>query len=109
QPAPLPQPEPEEFHGAPEVDSLTVRLHTLANAFEAFGDNSAHPRDLAQHAKFKEAVASLADTSVPVETVLQYAVGANWGLSCAALVALAQRDDGMDVADQVVENFRTMR
>ncbi len=108
-PTPAPEPQPEEFHGAPEVSSLTVRLHALANEFEAFGDNSAHPRDLAQHAKFKEAVALMADYDVSTETVLQYATGANWGLSCAALVALGQRDDGMDVAVEVVDNFRTMR
>src|SRR5262249_17296991 len=92
----------------PEVSSLTVKLHALASEFEAFGDNSAHPRDLAAHAKFKEAVALLVAED-DVVTVLQYAIGANWGLSCAGLAALAQRMHGDIVADGVVGQFRNMR
>ena len=109
EPAPTPESEPEPFAGAPEVSSLTVKLHSLASDFEAFGDNSAHPRDLAQHAQFKEAVALLVDLAVPVETVQQYATGANWGLSCAALVALAQRDDGGEIAGEIADQFGQLR
>src|SRR5262249_25103998 len=70
---------------------------------------SAHPRDLAQHAKFKEAVAILVDPEVLVDTVQQYATGANWGLSCAALTALGERDDGGDVAQEIVDQFSSLR
>lgn len=104
-----PEPQPQELHDAPAADTLVVDLHALANEFEAFGDNTAHPRDLAAHGKFKEAVALLADESVSVETVLQYATGANWGLSCAGLVALGKRDDGYAVADDVADSFRVLR
>ena len=104
-----PEPEPEPFAGAPEVSSLTVKLHALAADFEAFGDNSAHPRDLAQHGQFKEAVDLLADANVAIETVQQYATGANWGLSCAALVALARRDDSGEIANEIAGEFGRMR
>lgn len=108
-PTSRPGPPEDDTHREPEASSLTVKLHMLADEFEAFGDNSAHPRDLAAHAKFKEAVALLVLPDVDIDTVLQYATGANWGLSCAALAALAERDDGGEVADEVVEQFSNMR
>ena len=42
----------------------------------------------------------------PLDTVLQYALGANWALASAALAALKQRADGGQVVDDIVAPLR---
>jgi ATP-dependent Clp protease ATP-binding subunit ClpC len=83
--------------------SLAAELHALENAFAPFGASSAHPRELVDHPQFTQAVALLFD--VPLETVMQYALGANWALSCAGLAALNERGDGVQVVDRVLAHF----
>ena len=85
--------------------SLAARLHELEASFAPFSNSSAHPRELTEHPEFKQAARALADPSVPLDVVLQYAHGANWGLSCAAFAALAQRNDRSEALDQVVTQF----
>ena len=53
-----------------------------------FASNAAHPSALKAHPQFEEAVRLLAQTSVPLESVLQYVEGANWGLACAGLASV---------------------
>src|SRR5262245_45008885 len=77
---------------------LAAQLHQLESALAGFAANTAHPRELRETAEFGRASALLADNAVPLETVMQYAHGANWVLSCAALVALAERNDSAGVA-----------
>src|SRR5437016_6035827 len=55
--------------------------------------------------EFKQAARALADPAVPLDVVLQYAHGANWGLSCTAFAALARRNDRSEALDQVVTQF----
>ncbi len=86
-------------------DSLTARLHRLESSFAPFASASAHPRELAEHAQFKEAAELLADPSVPLETLMEYVRGANWALSCAALAALEQREDRGQALGQAIEHF----
>ena len=90
---------------APEANTLTTRLHMLESAYAPFGASSAHPRELAEHPQFKEAVDLLEDRFVPMSTVLQYALGANWGLACAALAAMPGRFDADESIDEVVAHF----
>ncbi len=85
--------------------SLAQHLHELEGAIASFGSSSAHPGELSQHAEFKRAASLLADHTVPLATVLQYALGANWALSCAGLAALSAREDREQAADQVSAHF----
>jgi ATP-dependent Clp protease ATP-binding subunit ClpC len=84
---------PEVLPSVSDTNALTTRLHELENSYAAFASNAAHPSALNANPQFEEAVRLLAQTSVPLKTVLQYAEGANWGLACAALAALKQRSD----------------
>jgi ATP-dependent Clp protease ATP-binding subunit ClpC len=84
---------------------LAGQLHQLESALAAFAANTAHPRELCETAEFRHAIGLLADKAVPLETVMQYAHGANWVLSCAALAALPERQDRASVVDQVIANF----
>ncbi|MFL6797817.1 MAG: AAA family ATPase [Xanthobacteraceae bacterium] len=85
--------------------SLAPELHGLENVFAPFGQSTAHPRELAEHPAFEKAVALLAEPGVSLGTVMQYALGANWALSCAGLAALARREDRNDAVDQVLAHF----
>src|SRR5262245_8508492 len=91
--------------GESESSALASRLHQLEAAFSPFSNSSAHPRELGDNAEFRQAAALLAEPAVPLEIVLQYAHGANWGLSCAAFAALRQRPDRDEALDQVVVQF----
>ena len=97
--------EPAAKPAAPVEESLTARLHRLEGAFSAGASNLAHPRELEDHAAFREAVALLQGASVPLETVMQYANGANWALACAALAALGKRGDVHTKIDEVQAQF----
>ncbi len=83
-------------------DTFTKRLYGLAEQFDAFANASAHPRELADHAAFKQAADLLAGPEVSLQTVLQYAQGTNWAIACAALAALSLRADGGGAVDRVV-------
>jgi ATP-dependent Clp protease ATP-binding subunit ClpC len=85
--------------------SLSERLHALESEFASFAHDSAHPRELVDHAPFKRTVDLLADPAVSLETVLQYAQGVNWLLACAALAALRWRADNARALDQVLAHF----
>lgn len=84
---------------------LTVTLRKLESTFLPSADNAAHPREFLDEPSFREAAALLGGEAVPLKTVLQYALGVNWGLSCAALAALAGRRDSADAQQQVLAAF----
>ena len=90
---------------APPAEPLATRLQQLESEFGATASNSAHPRELAELPQFLEAVELLRSAAVPLDTVLQYALGANWGLACAALRALKNRPDGARVVNEVATHF----
>ena len=113
-PLQLPKPdappaEPPASNPAPTdtaaAESLTQRLHALEAVFGPLASNYAHPRELEDHKEFAEAVGLLESPSVSLETVKQYALGANWPLACVALAALRTRSDGSEIADDVVAHF----
>jgi ATP-dependent Clp protease ATP-binding subunit ClpC len=86
QPAAAPAP-------APPAETLSARLHALAAAITSFAESAAHPRELEDHAEFRQAVSLLASPDIELGVVLQYATGANWTLSCVGQEALAVRPD----------------
>ncbi|MDZ4738417.1 MAG: AAA family ATPase [Alphaproteobacteria bacterium] len=103
----LPAPSPVVVEVADEP--LSAKLYRLSQPLEAFGDNSAHPSEIADRAEFNDAVALLCGEDVSLDTVTQYALGANWTMACAALAALRQRSDGDEASFQVVGHFGRMR
>jgi ATP-dependent Clp protease ATP-binding subunit ClpC len=88
-----------------EDEGLGARLHRLEAVFAPSASTAAHPRELADQPTFQEAVRLLEAKSVTLETALQYATGANWGLACAALAALGKRADGKWGVDEVLASF----
>jgi hypothetical protein len=76
---------------APEDPS--ARFQALGAALSGAGDASSHPRDLASNATFREAVAILVSTDVPIGVVTDYATGANWMPAAVACAALCERAD----------------
>ncbi len=93
---------------ATDRDALPARLHELESGFVSFGSNAAHPSALLSHAQFQETVGLLASPDIPLDTVLQYAEGANWGLSCAAFAALKQRADRSEAVERVVRHCENL-
>jgi ATP-dependent Clp protease ATP-binding subunit ClpC len=73
--------------------SPSVQLQNLTGQLDAVGEASAHPRDLADNAVFRQAVAIFAAQDVPIKLVTDYIGGANWMLSTAACAALCARAD----------------
>ncbi|MBO0739989.1 MAG: ATP-dependent Clp protease ATP-binding subunit [Hyphomicrobiaceae bacterium] len=85
--------------------SLSARLHGLEAVYAPLASNLAHPRELEDQPQFREAVRLLQDPEVPVDIVMQYALGANWPLACAALAALNCRADRSERSGEVVAHF----
>ena len=85
--------------------TLAARLHRLEATFVDNTASYAHPRELEEQSGFNGAARLLADTTVSLEVVGQYALGSNWALSCAALAALAQRRDGAQLAQTISSEF----
>ncbi len=88
--------------------SLSARLHSLEAVYAPLASNLAHPRELEDQPQFREAVTLLADPEVPLDTVMQYALGANWPLACAALAALTRRADRAERSGEVVAHFEKL-
>ncbi len=86
-------------------EPLSARLQELESVFSPTTHSAAHPRELMEQPQFLEAVALLKAPGVSLDTVLQYALGANWALASAALAALKQRADGGQVVDDIVKHF----
>ena len=93
---------------AAAATSLSTRLHALEAVFSPLASNLAHPRELEDQPQFAEAVRLLEDPAVPLDTVMQYALGANWPLACAGLAALRRRADRSERSDQVVAHFEKL-
>jgi ATP-dependent Clp protease ATP-binding subunit ClpC len=114
-PAPEPPPVPEVpsvgeaatdlVTGVPEAPPLLVRLAILAEGYRALGASAAHPRELADNSKFKEATDLLVDDDVAIEEVMRHVRSTDWGIACAALAALPQRSDGDEVVPDVLAEF----
>jgi len=98
-------PDAGEAASAAQRESLTRRLHDLEAVFGPQASNYAHPRELEDNREFGEAVALLQNPAVPLETVKQYALGANWPLACVGLAALDRRGDRGELAEEVLAHF----
>ncbi len=86
-------------------EPLAIRLRKLESQFVSVAEDAAHPREFLDQPSFHEAAALFEAEAVPPKTVMQYVLGANWGLSCAALAGLASRLDRESLREQVVSGF----
>ncbi len=86
-------------------EPLTARLKRLEAEFTPSSEDAAHPREFLDQPQFQEMTALLASETVPLKTVLQYALGTNWAQSCAGLAALAERPDRAEAREQVLSAF----
>ena len=89
---------------APEDPS--TRFQALGAALSGAGDASSHPRDLASNSTFREAVAILVSTDVPIGVVTDYATGANWMPATVACAALCERADREAAGPLIARHFR---
>jgi len=78
---------------ATAASHLTTRLLPLRKAIEEFGELSAHPGEIAERPEFRQATDILADPAVSSVTVIEYALGSNWPIACAAFASIARRSD----------------
>ena len=86
-------------------EPLSVKLRNLEAAFLPIAENAAHPREFLDQPSFQEAAGLLSGEDVPLKTVMQYALGSNWGLSCTGLAALSGRADRANAQSQVLSAF----
>lgn len=71
---------------------LASRLYPLRQAIESFADSASHPREIENRDEFRQAVTLLADGAIAQDVIVEYALGNNWALSCAAFAAFARRE-----------------
>jgi ATP-dependent Clp protease ATP-binding subunit ClpC len=88
---------------APE--ELAAELRALELVIEPEASSAAHPRAFENNAKFLEAVQLFTRPEVPIDVVEEYAIGPRWVLSCAALAALAKRNDRDEVVSHILDYF----
>ena len=89
----------------PVQQRLGAELHKISQTLDPFARDSAHANELAANSDFRKAVALLVDPKTPLDTVVDYALGLNWPISCAALTALKERPDGSTVAPKIATRF----
>jgi ATP-dependent Clp protease ATP-binding subunit ClpC len=96
---------------APASDSLapSIRLQQLSDPLNAAGEASAHPRDLADNATFREALEIFTSDQMTLNVVTDYATGANWMLATAACAALCTRPDRQYAMTRVLAILPHMR
>ena len=105
--APAPVAPQDVIQDAPAPPS--ARLQKLTDILNAIGEASAHPRDLADNATFRQAVEIFSSTDVDIQMVQDYVIGANWMLATAACAALCTRADREDASTTVASSFRHLR
>ena len=104
--APVPANDPVAETPSEAVVATVLRL---SDALERLGEKSAHPREMPHWPEFQAAVEAFARPDAPIEVLQQYACGANWPLSCAALAALARHPAGASLAAVILGQLTNIR
>ena len=89
--------------GTGSDDQVEADLATLAEEMEPVMEKLSHPGEALNNAAFAKAVSALAGKDYTLEQTSNYALGANWVLSCAAYEALRRREDSASVVDKAVK------
>lgn len=98
-----PDPDPGDASsasGAPSPD-----IEAIAAALDPVYERSAHPQLLESHPTFQQAVAMLADAKLPLDTVINYCIGANQPLAAAALEAMVHRADSAPAVSRIIDHL----
>ncbi len=105
--APAPQGPDEILAALPASaeEPLAIKLRKAEAQFLPSAENAPHAREFLDQPSFQEMAGLFRDEGVPLKTLMLYALGSNWALSCAALFALAQRSGRETVRDQVTSGF----
>lgn len=80
-------------------------IESIATALDPIYERSAHPQLLEDNPTFQQAVAMLADPKLPLDTVINYGIGANQPLAAAALAAMARRADGAPAVARMIDHL----
>ncbi|MGD0189914.1 MAG: AAA family ATPase [Rhizomicrobium sp.] len=75
------------------AETFNQRLHRLGQKIEEFINSSAHPREMSSCPEFNEAVALFSEPGIALDVVVQYAIGTNVNLACAAFAALPEHPE----------------
>ena len=96
-----PAPEKSQLPSAARIGQ-SVDLAALANKIELVLEKVAHPSDILANEDFEKAVAALASEAYTIEQASNYALGANWVLSCVGYEALLRRADSEVTLDRAL-------
>jgi ATP-dependent Clp protease ATP-binding subunit ClpC len=105
----VPSLPPSQPSAAVNASGPTQRLQQLSDPITNLAESSAHPRDLLEHASFREAVAIFESDQLSLKLVTDYVGGANWPLATAACAALSARADRAEALPSVLSGFRHCR
>ena len=90
------------------AEPRAARIRRLNQPLDAITQTVSHAREITGLPEFTQIVTILADPEVPLDEVVDYAVGGIWTIGAAALTALSRRDDGASAAQTVVDRFDGM-
>ncbi|MEO1202764.1 MAG: AAA family ATPase [Pseudomonadota bacterium] len=77
-------------------------LVAAADKIEHILEKAAHPGDILGNEDFEAAVAALASSRYTIDQASNYALGANWVLSCIGYEALARREDSAQTVERAL-------
>ncbi len=86
-----------------------MSLQDLAAAMSEFYDQSAHPQDLESNEHFRAGVARMVDAQMPLDQLINFAIGANSQLAAMAGAALAEREDSASATPRLLGALRFAR
>ena len=99
-----PDPEPAQADKPVRAEDLPE----LATRIEPVIEKMAHPSEILENDDFRNAVAFLASEETSMQQAGNYALGANWILSCVGFEALSQRGDAAELVDKAMRAVASM-
>jgi ATP-dependent Clp protease ATP-binding subunit ClpC len=94
---------------APPPEPLAVVLLRIGAKLENVADRSTHPRELSDWPEFQAVVEAFRRPDVTIDALRQYALGANWPLTCAAFAALAEHGERASLFNAVLTDLGKIR
>jgi ATP-dependent Clp protease ATP-binding subunit ClpC len=80
--------------------------HELAQVLLPFYEATAHPQDLLDSPDFRAGVSALLNAALPLDQLINYAIGANQPLATMAAEAIARREDGAGAVSALLAHLR---
>jgi hypothetical protein len=108
-PKPAPTPPTPLAPPQPPPETLVTALQRLSDQLEPIAEKTAHPRELAELPEFKAVVDTFQRPDVTLDVLHRYACGANWPLSCAALLALCRHPQRNSLFQTILGHLGNVR